>query len=358
VIIIETCHSVGISILAFIVLPSFDPASASIVYLAVAVFPPFLDIIDKGTNACCRNRVNVTNDDQINTTKEEVNNTNNEELNNTTNEPLNGQTSGKWLKKILCTDNFKFSFMYPFVGLILQITGIILIGIYIKIGWLIGLFVLAVLLVSTKHWDNFITIARELDDTLSPRQIKLIYQKGKTRITCLANLWKIIITFLSVIAIFTSRTTDSLSGFESLFNSGKSTLNAVFGEREIGDSMTCQDGIPFKIAAINIISDYVCYKAAKTACAIFTQRLVLFIPMLLLPVVTTFTLVSLMVNPDILKFDACDLLFTEWCLKSIDGIGTYYIELIVSFVCLYLSIPLITRHVWRVDGYRQGETSR
>lgn len=350
-IIIETCHSVGISILAFIVLPSFDPASASIVYLAVAVFLPLLDIIDKLYKMCTnrKHRVNVTKDEQINTTKE-VNNTNNGEL--------NGKTCGKWLKQIVCTDNFKFSFMYPCVGFLLQITGMILIAIYINIGWLKVLFVLAVLLVSMKHWDNFITIAREKDDTLSPRQIKLIYQKGKTRITCLANLWKIIITFLSVIAIFTSRTTDSMSGFKSLFNSGKSTLNAVFGEREIGDSMTCQYGIPFKVAAINIVCDYVCYKAAKTACAIFTQRLCLFIPMLLLPVVTTFTLVGLMVNPDILKLDSCDLLFTEWCLKSIDGIGTYYIELIMAFVFLYLSIPVITRHVWRVNGYRQGETSR
>jgi hypothetical protein len=348
VIIIETCHSVGISILAFIVLPSFDPASASIVYLAVAVLPPILDIIDKVTND--KRRVNVTNDEQTNTTKEE--------LNNTTNKPLNGRRSDNLLKKIFCNENARFSIMYPCVGLILQIIGIILIGIYINIDWLRGLFILAVLLVSTKHWDNFITISREQDKTVSPRHLKLIYQKRKTRITCISNLWKIIITFLSVIVIFTSRTTDSLTGFKALFNSGKSTLNAVFGEREIGDSMTCQGGIPFKIAAINIVCDYVCYKAAKTACAIFTQRLGLFISMLLLPVVTTFTLVGLMINPDILKFDSCDLLFTEWCLKSIDGIGTDYIELIVSFVVLYLSIPLITRHVWRVNGYRQGETSR
>ncbi|CAC5405891.1 unnamed protein product [Mytilus coruscus] len=49
-ILIETLHSVGISILGFIVLPALDPASASVVYLAASVGLPMIDFFDKVVN--------------------------------------------------------------------------------------------------------------------------------------------------------------------------------------------------------------------------------------------------------------------------------------------------------------------
>jgi hypothetical protein len=95
--------------------------------------------------------------------------------------------------------------------------------------WLVSLYAVSVLCVSVKYWENFIHMGNEKSPLLS--RIKFEYQRGRTKVTCIANLWKITLTFIAVIAIFAIRTTDSTAGFKSLFGNGSSMLRTVFGER-------------------------------------------------------------------------------------------------------------------------------
>lgn len=263
--------------------------------------------------------------------------------------------------KDLCKHSSRASVVFPIFGLILQGSGIGVISkyIYMERSWLIVLlYLVSVLCVSVKYWENFMHMGNKGSRFL-PR-IKFEYQRGRTKVTCIANLWKITLTFIVVIAIFAIRTTDSTAGFKSLFGNGSSMLRTVFGKRVLGDDLTCQMKVPFLVAIVNILCDYLCYKAAKTSCVIYSQILCFSIPLYVLPIVTTLTLVGLMSSPDILKFGSCDLLFSEWCLTN----GIVQIEekcmlLIIAFVLLYVSIVLITRHVFlNGHGYKHGETAR
>jgi hypothetical protein len=208
--------------------------------------------------------------------------------------------------------------------------------------WLVSLYAVSVLCVSVKYWENFIHMGNEKSKLL-PR-IKFEYQRGRTKVTCIANLWKITLTFIAVIAIFAIRTTtdthstdtayketnqtlsmyiqitkipascrispsrgkttealeeslhkssnlwkitltfiavivifairttDFTAGFKSLLGNGSSMLRTAFGERVLGDDLTCQMKIPFIVAIVNILCEYLCYKAAKTSCVIYSQK--------------------------------------------------------------------------------------
>ncbi|XP_052079430.1 chitin synthase chs-2-like isoform X2 [Mytilus californianus] len=316
---IETVHSIGVSILAFLVLPSFDPASASVIYMAVALVPATVNVVDIVVDKRLHQNTKVSKYSPFN-------------------------------------DASMLSLSFPVLGIVFQIIGIILIGLYIDRGWLSGIFVVAALFTSVKYWENFITMGDE--DAVFLRHLKRELHVGRTKVTCLANIWKITITFLTVITIFTSKSDDPMAAFKSLFNNGNATIFSFFGEETLGDNPICQYNVPLLIAVITIICDYLCYKATKTVCAIYCQRFGFGIPMVILPVATTFTLVGLMHTPDILKFESCDLLFSDWCVKGNGNLIENCTELFVAFFLLYFSILLITKHVWKVNGYKHGETAR
>jgi hypothetical protein len=95
--------------------------------------------------------------------------------------------------------------------------------------------------------------------TIIPASCRITPSRGKTTealeeslhkslVTCIANLWKITLTFIAVIVIFAIRTTDFTAGFKSLLGNGSSMLRTAFGERVLGDDLTCQMKIPFIVA--------------------------------------------------------------------------------------------------------------
>ncbi|XP_052079428.1 chitin synthase chs-1-like [Mytilus californianus] len=316
----ETIHSIGISILAFLVLPAFDPASASVVYLTVAVTPPLINIIDQLVNQ-----------------RKEDDNENKSKL-------------------YMCSETSMLSISFPLIGFLLQLTGIVFIAIYIKIGWLIGMFIMSVFFTSIDYWENF--VAREGNSSKFRRRMRYELGKQKTKLTFIVSFWKIIVTCIVIMAVFVGQGQDSSSAFKSLFNTGISTLTTAFGNRRFGYNPICKNYTPFILAVTNICCKYICYKSSRAVCVINCQRFGFSIPLTIIHVATTVTLIGLMYRPEILTFSSCDFLFSTWCIKGIDQlIGNCY-ELFVAFILLFISILLITRHIWIVDGFKHGEKSR
>ncbi|XP_071150228.1 chitin synthase chs-2-like [Mytilus edulis] len=351
VIIIETLHSVGLSILGFLVLPAFDPASASVVYLATGVFPPLLDLCDKIFKAIGKkvpNRLNNQQDTNVKTPEQENN--------GTTQDSSSENIIRSPVKSSFCNETSKLSFLLPFGGFTMQIAGIILIAIYINIGSTMVLFVLSVILVSIKYWENFISMGE--NDSIFFSKLKRELHIGRTKTSCIVSFWKILITFLAVITIFTSRGTDSMLAFRALFNKGIASTNIFFGEQHIGFNPICQANAPFLAALICIICEYLCYKTSKTVCVINCQRFGFSLPMTTIPPIVTIVIVGLMHHPDILKLDSCDLLFSDWCIKDISRLADNCLKLIIAFVLLYISFLVITRHIWKSNGRKNGETAR
>ncbi|CAC5411927.1 CHS1 [Mytilus coruscus] len=320
VMLVETIHTVGLSMLAFVVLPSFDPASASVVYMSVAVIPAAIDFID--TASASLNK---------------------------------GGESKIFIKKS------KIAFLYfPLFGLIFQLLGIILVGVYINVenDWLIVMYVLGSIFVSIKHWENFISL--EGNRFASMREIKRKHQEGRTRISCLTSMWKIFLTFLAVIIIFTAaaRNENSMDVLKTIFGKGQSDLELTNGKVQIGNNPYCYDYVPCVVAIINIIADYLCYKAIKSICVINCQRLGVMVLLFVLPVGTVFALAGFMYNPGLMKFESCDVFFSNWCIKTLDGLEDKFYMIIGAFIMFYLSLILICNHVLKVNGYRHGETAR
>ncbi|XP_052079460.1 chitin synthase chs-2-like isoform X2 [Mytilus californianus] len=294
-----------------------------------------------------------------------LNNKKNAKVQNQTNEQINDgnlqgssldNTVGSPVKTSFCNETSKISFLLPFIGFTLQIAGIILITIYIKIGSVMALFVLSVLLVSIKYWENFISMGT--GDSTFFRKLKRELHIGRTKTSCIVSLWKMLITFLALITIITSRGNNSMLVFRALFNKGIALTNTFFGEQHIGFNPICQTNVPFVAALICIICDYLCYKTSKTVCVINCQRFGFSLPMAVIPPVVTIVIGGLIHHPDILKLDSCDLLFSDWCIKDNSRLAEKCKELFIAFVLLYLSFLLIARHIWKSNGRKNGETAR
>ncbi|CAC5411928.1 CHS1 [Mytilus coruscus] len=315
---VETIHTVGLSMLAFVVLPSFDPASASVVYMSVAVIPAAIDFIDTASVS---------------------------------------QNKGKESKIFTRKSKLAF-FSFPLFGLILQLVGMILVGAYIERDRLIGMYVAGSILVSIKYWENFISL--EGNRFASMREIKRKHQEGRTKISCLTSMWKIFFTVLVVISIFTAaaRNANSMDVLKTFFGKGQSDLELTNGNDQVGNNPDYYDYVPFVVAIINIISDYLCYKALKSICVINCQRLGVSVLLFVLPVATVFTLSGLMYKPETLKFELCDVFFSKWCIKDLSGLEDKFYMIIGAFIMFYLSLILICKHVMKVNGYRHGETAR
>lgn len=300
----------------FVVLPTVDAVSASVIYLAVIIIPTVCDIIDKTVN---ERRTNTS-------------------------------------KFALCDELAKLTLIYPLAGLVLQIAGIVLIALHLETPWLIAVFVVGATLSSIKYWENYVTFGSKYSILL--RGLKRDLQRSRTKVTCLTSLWKMLITFLAVITIYSSIASDSTEGFKSLFNGGVSNITSIFGDNVLGSNGLCNRQSAFVVALVNIVCSYLCYKTSKSVCVIFCQRLGFGLPMLVLPIATTGTLIGLMHKPSILYTDSCDLFFSDWYINAGDTLVEKNLYLFIAFILLYLSVALITRHVWKSNGYRHGETSR
>lgn len=113
-IVIETLHTVGRLLLTFVVLPTMDPVSASVAYMAVLGSPPIFDLIDKALN----------NDETI---------------------------------SLSCNGASLFSIICPAVGFLLQFLGMVLVAITLN-GLNALVFLIGAVLISIKYWENYVSI--------------------------------------------------------------------------------------------------------------------------------------------------------------------------------------------------------
>ncbi|VDH99847.1 Hypothetical predicted protein, partial [Mytilus galloprovincialis] len=230
-------------------------------------------------------------------------------------------------------------------GIILQIAGITLLAIYLNDGLMIGLFLISVILVSLKHWENF-----EVGDTTS---VIWQLQNPRPKEMCFVYFLKVMFTFGTIFAIYALKSTNRRAGAFSLFDDGQSTAFAIFGGQTIDSNTICQYNIPFILSAINIICNFLCYASAKLACTINCQMVCFVPPLLLLPLLTTITIPVALSDPAMLKIGSCDLLFQDWCFN----LGSMYdLRFLLSAgVLLYFSIICIAVPIWKDSGKR-GKT--
>jgi len=313
--VLETLHSIGLCCIVYIVLPQFKAPGASVVVLAVVLLLPLFDI----TNLC-------SNDEK-------------------------GEHNDHRSLRILAAIG----------GILMQVFGIAMICYYIFSSDLIGydsslaaIFIVSAILVSLKYWETFV-VGKKKSRWLP--HIKWIYKTRRTRIMFVVNIWKLIITFVSVIVIYSIKAEKSTDGVQSIFNIGTAKLKAIYGGHYLGINDTCQSYVPFVIAIINISITFVCSKAAKAACVIGFQKLCFSLPLIIVPIATVVVLEVLMFHPDILRLGDCDLYFAQWNLGEMEDINDSW-PFLVAGLALYLSLVCVTYHIWTSNGIILGKTQR
>ncbi|VDI43815.1 Hypothetical predicted protein [Mytilus galloprovincialis] len=314
----EVLDTIGVFLMVFVVLPAFDPATASVVYLVVGLPLCLLDWLDTVCQSCCQNSSSEQN---------------------------RVKSDGKLKKCTKFLKNTKMNCIYSSAGVIFCILSIIFVIFYIGFDITVAIFSIAMLFIGIRYYQNF---TKHL-----PGETQLIDHNRMT-VTCFSFLAKIGVLIICLLV-----TVHAQQGLNTLFGSGESNYRKPNIDLELGNDETCANHVPFVVATINILSSLVFYKTAKTACAICCQIVVFgFAIIFLVPVINLVALIKLMEIPQTLKFQSCDIFFSQWQINSISDIGNEWWQIPVSFTMAILSFACLCRFVFYTNGVPQSQTSR
>ncbi|XP_071149918.1 chitin synthase chs-2-like [Mytilus edulis] len=315
ILILESFHSIGLMCMVFIVLPTFNAPAASVVYLAVLVILPLIELVSTRSGS------------------------------------VNSDRKGDTCR-----------YFVTVFGVLLQIGGIALLCVYMfrkKLNEdntiLVIMFAVSALFISLKYWENFVKSSADKRNWLS--HLKWIYQTRRTKMMCIVSFWKTIISFITIIVLYAIQAESALDGVKAIFNLGDTKLKHDFGGHFLGTTDICKTYVPYVVAVVNICSGYICAKAAKTACVTGSQILCFSIPLILAPFLTPFALQGLVSYPDILDFKDCDMFFSRWNLESMENISDSW-PLVVGGLLLYISLLFVTSFIWTTNGFILGKTQR
>lgn len=214
-------------------------------------------------------------------------------------------------------------------------------------------FVVSTITLSVKYWENFSGVS---DTSCNMKYIKWIHQTRRTKTMLLTNIFKTIISFVSIIVIYGTQGNSFIEVVKSIFSFNDTKQIHDFGSLDFDSADICYTYEPYVIAIINICSSYACAKAAKTACVIGCQIVCFSIPLLVVPLVTPFALTMLFYDTSVLSFANCGLIFSDLNLKSLEFSGVW--QIVTSGIMFYVSFLIITWYIWRTNGYKLGKMQR
>lgn len=298
--------------MVYVVMTSFDPASAAVVYLYIALMMPLFDVF--------RNVYTLFSD------KKTVNN------------------SLKVAAKIM-------SVVFPaFPALIFKVTGFVFLLLYVK-EQSIPIIVIACLLSGCRYYENFVPKFKFISD------MKKDGLTNRNLFDFVSSIVKILTSFISLTIIFAVKESGSIS---ALFGANTSSTGSelYIDSFIIGNDPTCGDFIPYVIALVNILSTLLFYKTFKAACDIRIETLGFGIPLTtVLPILNVLVIIpvlELKSKPRSLSFGQCDATFVNWTIERMTDIAPVWWKLALSlffavvghiFHCFHTIKPIRTKRV-------------
>ncbi|XP_053386745.1 chitin synthase chs-2-like isoform X3 [Mercenaria mercenaria] len=321
---VETVHSVGLSLLVFALLPNLDPVAGGPLFcLNIVVIPSFLGLIGTAGNDC--------------------------------------RSSWKIIrlsKYIVCGASSITSmafWTYYIYKMDSDLKGD-------KQG-LITISVFAPLLISVVSWKNFIPRNDFVTNLLKQMH------KVRTKLNAIVSLGKILVTLCMVSLLYGSGCNNGLKCIKALYgftlsneniteasnstallnNASTGTACAVLESALLGPttlvvnsiSGSCSGNMPFYIAAVNILSGFLCFRCCVAANKILVQLQSFSLPLVLSTPVTVVFMLTLFSKSDIQISDTCILPFAKW-----SGGIAYDSSLIAASILGYIAMVLLTNHIW------------
>ncbi|XP_045178584.2 chitin synthase chs-2-like isoform X3 [Mercenaria mercenaria] len=379
-----TLHSIGLSFFAFYLLPSMDPISGLWYSSSITLVPSVVQLAFTGKAIALRH--NDTN--KIEDSYEDISS-------ETQVLPENDNSNGTATPR---RTGISFKTAWPLLASILacvfSATSLCLWGVYVASASQPAvsagramLFILSPILVSFGWWEIFVPSQKTLvvdkdgikvknessengenennntpkesegnlksndqkkyGNTFWSRIYDLKYQtyKGRFKIYTIVNVWKVILTFVLVIVIYSLSCNDSSNCIDALFGKRQQPAKQgsdFFGSTFLLNGGMCQFATPFIVAVIGISTSFFCHRLSVAAIKIVAQIQGFSFPVCLATPVTFGVVVILSTqlhNAD----HICKIPF-PW-LKDGDTFSniTY---MILASVTGYLSLLFLTAHIW------------
>ncbi|XP_067686177.1 chitin synthase chs-2-like isoform X2 [Haliotis asinina] len=339
-ILIETLHTIGLVILVFYIIPSFEPLMGCLMMLNVAVIPGLLKIFE------------VT------------------DLNNDENSEVKKFKEDGKIR--ICVRK-----MFDIFMVTLQVATVAVwsyLAYTVKESPLLAILIpVSLVLVSISWWDNYVHSKKRSSSNDSKgnclARIKRSIRKRGSKIYLLTSIWKILLTIAIPAVIFSWSSNKCLRAFFVLEPAARNC--SVFQNITITDSAQarappastgCHPYLPFFVAAVNIVSSILCYKIGKSACKILAQVWCFAIPLLLsIPVTCAIIISTYTFNDGLSDFLGCTV---PWIPHVKDhNLFDFMIQYIETYwlpvgMASYVSLIYIAGHIFTPHCTRMASTEK
>lgn len=328
----ETLHSIGVYMMVFVVMPSFEPIAAGLVSLNMGVFPAFFKIIYPARSS------------KKHTPTHEENR------------------------------NLRISSGINCVAFVLHLAAIILWCYYVYHSdgntitshtVLLVCMLLSPIFISIGYWENY--VRRGDKESVGLPLLKRRIGQGKTKITILTSLWKLVLMFGVLPSIFLGpschNSVDCIKAF--YFHGPGSWFTSPVGDTFVANDTNgilglCTELFPFILAILVLVFEIIVFKVAKAACKIVAHKVGYALPMALITPASIGLILAFYSGSATISITGCITPFPTWngdAMLIVDEISSYWLALVAGSLS-YLSLLLITNHVWSPSKERLQSTDK
>lgn len=381
----ELTHATGLCIMVFLVMPAFDPLSASILSYFVCIFPTVLSLrfqVRQEDNNFRKQRLReninstVTNNPRTdNSTVTNNQSTDNSTVTNNHRTDHSTVTNNQRTDTSTVTNNPHTNLRYPetpFLGGLLFLIGLVFLCLYVyysaeddNVVAILVLLLISICMVSVIWWENFVTSNIKQSSEVGKQSFLKDYVKSKReKVSVLVYLLKIAWIFLVTLIIYVIQskgesTLDTARTF--LYLDEAATVNTLSGAVRLESSSYitygCMTLNPYMMSLICLILTLIFFKMARYACRVVLQRKCFSLPIILNLFFVPVFFIIIMRYPLPFTAEGCNVLQPLWELDFNSSIERVW-PLIASGCLGLLSVIILTTYIWSTGGSKMEKVER
>lgn len=390
----ELTHATGLCIMVFLVMPAFDPLSASILPYFVCIFPTVLSLrfqvrqednnfrkqrLRENINSTVTNNPRTDNSTVTNNQRTDNSTVTNHQRTDHSTVTNNQRTDNSTMTNNPRTDNSTVTnnphnLRYPetpFLGGLLFLIGLVFLCLYVyysaeddNVVAILVLLLISICMVSVIWWENFVTSNIKQSSEAGKQSFLKDYVKSKReKVSVLVYLLKIAWIFLVTLIIYVIQskgdTLDTARTF--LYLDEAATVNTLSGAVRLESSSYitygCMTLNPYMMSLICLILTLIFFKMARYACRVVLQRKCFSLPIILNLFFVPVFFIIIMRYPLPFTAEGCNVLQPLWELDFNSSIERVW-PLIASGCLGLLSVIILTTYIWSTGGSKMEKVER
>ncbi|XP_061164311.1 uncharacterized protein LOC133173338 [Saccostrea echinata] len=372
---VETFHSTGLCLLVFLVLPAFDPLTASVLSHLLVFAPVILNFLSKSKypRVCFagkgnEQKVRMTINSSTSRSDREIKLDKVDEITRSESESSENFSKASSVKEIT-NNKIVSSIVRVFSILSLLMAYGFSIGYInekagdnVESGTISALLIVSSVLVSFNYWENFLIFSSPIGrvgekssgnccKTIKLKSFLSKYTRSKKeKVLILTMLWKITLTVVFPYMIFSLRSSGkSINVAKAISFMGSAKIRTLTGEVVLESrsyiSYGCHRNDVGILLLITNILGFICFLSTRFACRVNLQMVCFSVPLMMSLIATPFVFIPVIKYPLDLTADFCNVAQPLWGFK-VDTIGPI---MLLMFAGVFGSITciLLTLYIWR-----------